>query len=64
MPKFETTALKIEQRLVHDGWLREHGGSHDKFSHPDRPDALIVLPRHKTVSPGVARGIARIAGWQ
>lgn len=63
MTQFETSTRKIEQRLSREGWVREHGGSHDKFSHPDRPGAVVVVPRHTTVSPGVARNIARTAGW-
>jgi hypothetical protein len=39
------------------------GSKHDKFEHPDRPSVLIVAPRHRQQSPGVARSIARLAGW-
>jgi predicted RNA binding protein YcfA (HicA-like mRNA interferase family) len=39
------------------------GGRHDKFEHPARPGVLIVVPRHREVSPGVARSIAKTAGW-
>ena len=36
---------------------------HDIYWHPDII-AQIRLPRHRTVSPGVARQIAKIAGWE
>jgi len=28
-----------------------------------RPKVLIVLPRRRTLSVGVARAIAKLAGW-
>jgi proteic killer suppression protein len=31
--------------------------------HPARPGRIIV-PRHRTLSLGVARAIAKVAGWQ
>jgi hypothetical protein len=31
--------------------------------HPAREGVLIVAPRHKAVSPGGARDIAKNAGW-
>jgi len=40
-----------------------HGKNHDVYTHPDKPRVVIVLPRHRTVSDGVAGGIAEIAGW-
>jgi len=45
-----------------DGWVNIGGGKHDKYEHPDRTDTVIV-PRHKEQSPGVARSIAKQAGW-
>ncbi len=63
MPPLETDTRKIVGRLRKEGWIDVGGGKHDKFEHPDKPDALIVVPRHKTQSPGVARSIARTAGW-
>jgi len=50
-------------RLRRDGWMERHGGDHDVFKHPNRPGRIIV-PRHRTLSPGVARAISREAGWQ
>ena len=49
--------------LEKDGWyLARHGSGHDIFRHP-RIKGIITLPRHKTVSPGVAHSIAKKAGW-
>jgi predicted RNA binding protein YcfA (HicA-like mRNA interferase family) len=58
----ETSTCKIVARLERDGWTREAGGKHDKYRHPTRP-GLIVVPRHKEQSRGVARSIAKLAGW-
>jgi predicted RNA binding protein YcfA (HicA-like mRNA interferase family) len=60
----ETKPRLIIRRLIREGWLPIGGGSHDKFEHPDRRGALIIVPRHHEVSPGVARSIARVAGWE
>ena len=54
----------VRQRLERKGWYPErHGARHDIYWHPDII-AQIRLPRHRTVSPGVARQIAKIAGWE
>jgi predicted RNA binding protein YcfA (HicA-like mRNA interferase family) len=63
MPSLETNTKKIVARLKREGWSGVVGGKHDKFTHPDKPGALIVVPRHKQQSAGVARSIARTAGW-
>lgn len=63
MPKVETDHRRIVERLSREGWIEEGGSKHAKFSHPARPGATIMVPRHRTVSPGVARSIARAAGW-
>lgn len=61
MPKVETNRAKIIDHLKKDGWrLARHGGEHDIFS---RSGAVIVVPRHRELSPGVARKIAKIAAW-
>ena len=59
----ETKRRKIVARLEREGWRVAHGGAHDKFAHPSDPATLIVVPRHRELSPGVARSIARQAGW-
>ena len=63
MPAVETTTRKIVARLKAEGWIDVGGAKHDKFEHPDRPDVLMIVPRHKEVSGGVARSIAKTAGW-
>lgn len=62
MPAPETNRQKVVSRLKLEGWVEEHGGQHDKFKHPHRK-GRIVVPRHRTLSPGVARQIAKCAGW-
>jgi predicted RNA binding protein YcfA (HicA-like mRNA interferase family) len=59
----ETSRSKIVARLERDGWQGHAGGRHDVFKHPARPGRIIV-PRHRTLSPGVARALARAAGWK
>jgi len=63
MPTIEASTRKIVARLRADGWVEVGGTKHAKFEHPDRPDVLIVVPRYKEQSPGVARSIAKLAGW-
>lgn len=62
MASVETNTRKIIARLEREGWVREEGGKHDKYSHPSKP-GLIVVPRHREQSRGVARSIAKSAGW-
>lgn len=58
----ETNTAKIIRRLKNEGWVFErHGGAHDIYKHPER--GTIQIPRHRTVSPGVAQSIAKKAGW-
>jgi predicted RNA binding protein YcfA (HicA-like mRNA interferase family) len=63
MPTIETNTRKILARLRAEGWVTAGGGKHDKFEHSNRPEVLIIVPGHKQQSPGVARSIARSAGW-
>lgn len=62
MPILETNTRKIIRRLEKDGWINVGGGSHDRFTHPDKL-GLIPVPRHREVTIGVARAIAKAAGW-
>lgn len=62
MAEIETVTRRIIARLEREGWVNAGGGSHDKFKHPGKPGRIIV-PRHREQSPGVARSIARSAGW-
>jgi mRNA interferase HicA len=61
-PRREFNRAKVAARLSREGWVMRHGGDHDVYKHPDKP-GRIVLPRHRTLSPGVARAIAKAAGW-
>jgi predicted RNA binding protein YcfA (HicA-like mRNA interferase family) len=59
----ETDRGKIVARLKREGWVSEGGGKHDKFAHTNKPGMKIMVPRHNTLSLGVARNIATAAGW-
>jgi predicted RNA binding protein YcfA (HicA-like mRNA interferase family) len=61
--KAETNRAKVTARLKREGWVERHGGGHDVYKHPSKP-GRIVVPRHRVLSPGVARAIARQAGWE
>jgi predicted RNA binding protein YcfA (HicA-like mRNA interferase family) len=63
MPKVETNRRKVVARLEREGWTCVHGGAHDLYTNPDRAGARIVVPRHRALSQGVARAIAKAAGW-
>lgn len=58
----EVDRARIVRRLLKEGWTNEGGRKHDIFTHPDFAFPVVV-PRHRTLSPGVARSIARAAGW-
>jgi predicted RNA binding protein YcfA (HicA-like mRNA interferase family) len=58
----EVNRARIVRRLLKEGWTNEGGRKHDVYSHPDVEFPAIV-PRHRLLSPGVARAIARLAGW-
>lgn len=58
----ELDRAKVVARLRREGWRDVGGAKHDKFEHAAFSDAVIV-PRHRTLSPGVARTIAKGAGW-
>lgn len=59
----ETNTRRIIARLMRENWSNIGGGNHDKFTNAAREGVLIIVPRHRTVSPGVARDIAKRAGW-
>jgi len=61
-PTLEASRSKVVARLEREGWVARHGGDHDVFKHPARP-GRIVVPRHHTLSIGVARVIAKSAAW-
>jgi hypothetical protein len=49
-------------RLEAEGWENRGGGKHDVYEHASNPTPIVV-PRHRKLSPGVARQIAKLAGW-
>jgi predicted RNA binding protein YcfA (HicA-like mRNA interferase family) len=59
----ETKTRKIPSRLEQDGWTWEHGKEHDIYRNPAFPGVRIVVPRHRELSIGVARSIAKLAKW-
>jgi predicted RNA binding protein YcfA (HicA-like mRNA interferase family) len=59
----DTNTRRVIARLKREGWQSIGGGRHDKFEHPAKPGLTLVVPRHRQLSPGVARDIARKAGW-
>jgi len=61
MPKIETNRARIIKRLEQEGWtLARNGAEHDLWR---REKAVVAVPRHRELSPGVARSIAKTAGW-
>jgi mRNA interferase HicA len=62
-PILELNRQKIASRLEREGWTARHGKQHDVYAHPEKPHQIITLPRHRTVSPGVARNTAKTPGW-
>lgn len=63
MTKPETNRSNIIARLKKDGWVSEGGAKHEKFAHPLKGGVKIMVPRHNPLTPGVARSIAKAAGW-
>lgn len=63
LPTIETNTRKVIRRLEAEGWVNVGGGAHDRFKHPNQPGSLIVVPRHRELSIGVARSVAKSAGW-
>jgi predicted RNA binding protein YcfA (HicA-like mRNA interferase family) len=63
MPKPETNTRKIIAKLISEGWQNVGGTNHDRFIHPDRRGVMITVPRHRELTPGTARSIAKAAGW-
>lgn len=59
--KHEDRTKKIIARLEREGWTNVGGANHDKFTKAGNKP--IIVPRHISVSPGVARSIATAAGW-
>lgn len=63
VPKAEANTRKIIARLLGEGWVNIGGGSHDRFVNSSFPGIMIVVPRHRELSPGTSRSIAKAAEW-
>lgn len=61
MPKVDTNRFGFVKRLIDEGWENAGRGDHDNVVKSGQ--RKIQVPRHKTRSPGVARSIAKAAGW-
>lgn len=61
MTKPDTNRKSIVDRLRSEGWINEGGSKHDLYRHPDK--GITTVPRHKELTPGVARSIGKAAGW-
>ncbi|MET3602161.1 type II toxin-antitoxin system HicA family toxin [Martelella mangrovi] len=59
----EQQTAKIIKRLTSDGWyLSRNGANHDIYRHPEI-EGIVTVPRHRKVTPGVWKSIAKKAGW-
>lgn len=58
----ETNRAKVVSRLQAEGWVSVGGAKHEKFRKPGVREPVLA-PRHRTLSPGVARNIAKGVGW-
>jgi predicted RNA binding protein YcfA (HicA-like mRNA interferase family) len=58
----ETSTAKVTARLEREGWENVGGTKHAKFRKPGSP-SIIMVPRHRALTPGVAASIAKAAGW-
>ncbi|WP_245502531.1 MULTISPECIES: type II toxin-antitoxin system HicA family toxin [unclassified Mesorhizobium] len=63
MPLIETNTRKIIARLLRDGLVERRRRQARQIRAPGKPDVTIIVPRHREQSPGVARSIAKLAGW-
>ncbi|WP_419720797.1 type II toxin-antitoxin system HicA family toxin [Phenylobacterium aquaticum] len=61
MPTPETNRKSITDRLKAEGWTNEGGSKHDLYRHPAK--GVTIVPRHRELTPGVARSIGKAAGW-
>ena len=52
----------IDRVLKKAGWIIEHGSSHDKARHPDKPGIQLTIPRHTEVKEMLAKAILKAAG--
>ncbi len=62
--KVETSRRLIVARLEADGWtVAREGAEHTIYKHPEL-HGRIEVPRHRHLSIGVCRAIAKKAGWR
>ena len=55
---------EIVRRLEQDGWrLARVRGSHQQFTHPDKPGRVTVVHPLADIPTGTLRSIFRQAGW-
>jgi predicted RNA binding protein YcfA (HicA-like mRNA interferase family) len=59
----ETNRKKVIARLEREGWENRGGKEHDKFRHLVKA-GVVIVPRHRELTMGVARSIAKAAEWQ
>ncbi len=60
----ETNSREIVRRLKREDWILESiNGSHHKFKHPQTGEIVIVPHPKKDLPFGLARAIAKQAGW-
>ena len=59
--QYETNTSKIVARLLREGWEDVGGAKHGEFRKAGL--GVIMVPRHREQSAGVARSIAKLAGW-
>ena len=59
----ELSSRAVDARLRAEGWTLRNGAKHDIYKHSEK-HGRIVVPRQRTLSIGVAREIAKIAGWR
>ncbi len=60
MIKLETNKSKITRRLKSEGWKLSGGTKHEKYI---KNSNSILISRQNILSIGVARKVARAAGW-
>ena len=58
------SSREVVQRLISEGWeLVRVKGSHHVYSHPDRPNPVVVPHHNREIPIGTLRSIFRQAGW-
>lgn len=56
-------AREIKRLLVARGWSIEQGSRHELAVHPDKPEVIVPIPRHKGDLPiGTLQSILKATG--